>query len=55
MFVYDLEIPLGCNFDVNLCLWHQVTTDQLQWHRIKGHSPDLTSGLYNDHTTGSTF
>ncbi|XP_069138163.1 thyroid hormone-induced protein B-like isoform X3 [Argopecten irradians] len=42
-----------CNFDQSMCMWQQSTSDELDWHRVQGSSPDHTSGPSVDHTSGS--
>ncbi|XP_033749866.1 MAM and LDL-receptor class A domain-containing protein 1-like [Pecten maximus] len=50
-------IPSGqfpdCHFDQSMCMWQQSTTDELDWHRVQGSSPDRISGPTVDHTSGN--
>ncbi|XP_021362287.1 MAM and LDL-receptor class A domain-containing protein 1-like [Mizuhopecten yessoensis] len=51
---YTGEFP-DCSFDQSLCMWQQSTSDELDWHRVQGSSPDRTSGPAADHTSGNGY
>nr|XP_022333227.1 MAM and LDL-receptor class A domain-containing protein 1-like [Crassostrea virginica] len=48
-------ITLDCTFSVDMCSWLQDSTDNLDWHRWYGRSPDLTSGPQIDHANTTEF
>ncbi|XP_060071424.1 MAM and LDL-receptor class A domain-containing protein 1-like [Ylistrum balloti] len=52
ILVNPSEFP-DCSFDQSMCMWKQSTSDELDWHRVPGSSPDHTSGPTEDHTSGS--
>lgn len=43
-----------CSFEIDLCQWSQLTTDDFDWTRMKGSTPTHNSGPTRDHSTGSS-
>lgn len=44
---------LNCNFDVNLCSWQQLKTDNGDWKLQSGPTSTRNTGPTSDHTSGS--
>ncbi|XP_030853092.1 MAM and LDL-receptor class A domain-containing protein 1-like [Strongylocentrotus purpuratus] len=48
--------PLGyslCNFEIDLCYWEQLTTDEFDWRRNQGDTSSEGTGPEVDHTFGT--
>uniref|UniRef100_A0A8C5G2Y6 Zonadhesin-like n=1 Tax=Gouania willdenowi TaxID=441366 RepID=A0A8C5G2Y6_GOUWI len=43
---------LQCDFEQDLCQWHQLLTDVFDWTRHSGSTHTMTTGPSADHTTG---
>lgn len=51
----QLSVSYNCSFDGGLCsLWNQDSTDDVDWTRYQGSTPDHGTGPSRDHTTGKS-
>ncbi|EOD30531.1 hypothetical protein EMIHUDRAFT_232686, partial [Emiliania huxleyi CCMP1516] len=44
---------LGCDFEVDTCIWNDTAPDGYTWTRTSGGTPSPGTGPSGDHTTGS--
>ncbi|XP_036411856.1 MAM and LDL-receptor class A domain-containing protein 1 isoform X2 [Colossoma macropomum] len=44
---------INCNFENELCTWHQIRADVFDWTRHSGSTPTAFTGPSSDHTNGS--
>ncbi|EOD21190.1 hypothetical protein EMIHUDRAFT_241515, partial [Emiliania huxleyi CCMP1516] len=48
-------VQLGCDFEVDTCVWTDPTPDGYSWTRTRGSTPTAYTGPSGDHTTGSGY
>ena len=48
-------VQLGCDFEVDTCVWIDTAPDGYTWTRRSGGTPSYGTGPSGDHTTGSGY
>ncbi|EOD32673.1 hypothetical protein EMIHUDRAFT_253292, partial [Emiliania huxleyi CCMP1516] len=48
-------VQLGCDFEVDTCIWNDTAPDGYTWTRTSGGTPSPGTGPSGDHTTGSGY
>ena len=48
------SVPWGCNFELGMCKWQQVRTDDFDWKLNNGNTGSMGTGPKIDHTTNTS-
>lgn len=51
-FAHYIASSVDCNFDIDVCGYRQLTSDDFDWTRQNGTTPSKNTGPNGDHTSG---